>query len=129
MALELNSISIAVNANGEITLGTGSLSITSAQLTATSFSGGSVSINEGGYVDLSSTNPLANAVQINFKSGIGWIKTLNYSPTSVSGSIMGQIKVTGASSVYKTNLRLDNYYQNGCIIRPSLPTLTAPLKI
>ncbi|WP_310557874.1 glycosyl hydrolase [Flavobacterium sp.] len=128
LPLEINNVAALINAAGEINLGTGSLSIGFAKLTADSFSDGNVSVNEGGYVDLSSATPLAKEVQVNFTSGIGWIKTLNYSSRLVSVNNIGQIKVNGSDSVYKTNLRLDNYYLKGCIIRSNILS-TTPLTV
>lgn len=128
LTLQINSASATIT-GGIIQFGTGSLVVGSANLTATSLSGGNVTINSGGYIDLSSTTPFLNAVQINFTSGIGWIRTLNYDATAVSTNNLAQIKVNNAASVYKTNLRLDNYYLNGCVIRANLPTTTTPLTV
>lgn len=127
LVLQINNAS-AVITSGVIQLGTGSLVVGSANLTATSLSGGTVTINAGGYIDLSSATPLLNSVQINFTSGIGWIRTTNYNPTAVSTNNLAQIKVNGSESVYKTNLRLDHYYLNGCVIRANLAA-TTPLTV
>lgn len=129
MPLAINTVSSTITANGIISLGTGSLTISWAILTAETLSGGNITLNEGAYIELNSTNPLLNNTQVNFTSGLSWIKTLNYLPRSITVSKLSQIKINGNESVYKTNLRLDNYYQKGCIIRPSLPTTTTPLKI
>jgi hypothetical protein len=109
---------------GVIQFGTGSLDIGKATLTATSLSGGNVTVSDG-YINLSSTTPLLNNVQINFTSGIGWIRTTNYDASAVSTNSLGQIKVNNATSVYQTNLRLDHYYLNGCVIRANLASTTA----
>lgn len=127
LQLQINNVANKITANGVIALGSGSLAISFANLSATSFSGGNITVNEGGYVELNSTTPLANNVQVNLTSGIGWIKTLNYSTRLVSLSNLGQIKVNGNASVYKTNLRLDNYYK-GCVIR-SNEASTSPLTV
>jgi hypothetical protein len=127
LALQINTAAATIT-GGVIQFGTGSLVVGSANLTATSLSGGNVTINEDGYVDLSSATPFQNNVQINFTSGIGWIKTINYTAKNVSITNLPQIKVNGNASVYKTNLRLDNYYLNGCVIRGNLSS-TAPLTI
>jgi len=128
LPLKINTVVSTINANGIITLGTGSLSIGLANLSATSFSGGSVTVNEGAYVELSGTSPLAGGTQINFTSGIGWIKTINLNARLVSINYSTQLKVNGINAVYKTNLRLDNYYLKGCVIRANLTT-TTPLMI
>jgi Glycosyl hydrolase catalytic core/Secretion system C-terminal sorting domain/F5/8 type C domain len=133
LPLQLNNVTATVTANGEINLGTGSLGISMANLTAQSLAGagGNVAVNEGAYFELTSTTPIRSTtpkVQINFTSGIGWIKTTNFSARLVSISYLGQIKVNGITSVYKTNLRLDNYYLKGCIIR-SNDASTSPLSV
>lgn len=128
LPLQINNVANLITANGIITLGTGSLTIGIANLTATSFSGGNVTINEGGYIDLSSSSPLAGNVQVNFTSGIGWIRTINLSARLVTINYSTQLKVNGSNGVYKSNLRLDNYYLKGCVIRANL-TSTTPLTV
>lgn len=127
LTLQINTGSATIT-SGVIQFGSGSLAISSANLNATSLSGGNVTVNSGGYIDLSSVTPFLNAVQINFTSGIGWIRTPNYKTTAVNTNNLAQIKVNGSASVYKTNLRLDNYYLNGCVIRANLTT-TTPLTV
>lgn len=131
LPLELNNVTTPITANGIIILGTGSLAVGYSQLSAQSLSTGSVTVNEGGYIELTSTTPFQSTtprVQINFTSGIAWIKTLNYSARLVSITNLSQIKVNGSASVYKTNLRLDNYYLKGCIIRSNAAS-TSPLTV
>jgi Glycosyl hydrolase catalytic core len=125
--LQINSAS-AVITSGAIQFGTGSLEVGSASLEATSLSGGTVTLNENGYINLTSATPLLNDVQINLTSGIGWIRTPNLNARAISDTNLGQIKVNGSSAVYTSNLRLDHYYLNGCVIRANLAT-TAPLTI
>lgn len=125
LALQIN-VTASIT-GGVIQFGTGSLDIGKATLTATSLSGGNVTVSDG-YINLSSTTPLLNNVQINFTSGIGWIRTTNYDASAVSTNSLGQIKVNNATSVYQTNLRLDHYYLNGCVIRANLAS-TTPLTV
>jgi hypothetical protein len=127
LPLQINSAAATIT-SGAIQFGSGSLTISSANLTATSFSGGTVTVNEGAYVTLSSATPLLNNVQINFTSGIGWIKTPNYNARAVSDNNIGQIKVNNINAIYANNLRLDHYYLNGCVIRANLAA-TAPLTV
>jgi Glycosyl hydrolase catalytic core len=128
LVLQINSSATTITAAGVIQIGTGSLTVGSANLTATGFSGGSVTINDGGYVSLSSATPLANSVQVNFTSGIGWVRTTSYDASSVSANNLGQLKVNGSAAVYQTNLRLDHYYLTGCVIRANLASAT-PLTV
>ena len=127
LPLQINSAAATIT-SGVIQFGSGSLAVGSATITATSISGGTVTINEGGYVELSSATPLLNNVQINFTSGIGWIRTPNYNASAVSAGNLGQIKVNSSSAVYASNLRLDHYYLNGCVIRANLAA-TTPLTV
>ena len=128
LPLKINNVANLITANGIIALGTGSLDINFANLTATSFSGGSLTINEGAYVELNGTSPLSGGTQVNFTSGLCWIKTINLSARLVSINYSTQLKVNGSNGVYKSNLRLDNYYLKGCVIRANLAT-TTPLTI
>jgi trimeric autotransporter adhesin len=125
--LQINSAAATIT-SGAIQFGTGSLAVGSANLTATSISGGTVTINEGGYVELSAAAPFLNNVQINLISGIGWIRTLNYKASDIASTNIGQIKVNNSTAVYQTNLRLDHYYLNGCVIRANLAA-TTPLMV
>tara|TARA_R110002049_G_scaffold69554_2_gene180155 strand:+ start:4873 stop:7215 length:2343 start_codon:yes stop_codon:yes gene_type:complete len=126
--MQLHNASSSIIANGIINLGTGSLSITNSSLEAIAFSSGSVSIHNEGYVDLSDTNPLQNSVTINFTSGIGWVRTLNVKGSTILNDYVSQINVNSVAATYKTNLRLDNYYLEGTVIR-SNDLSTAPLII
>lgn len=133
LPLQINNAITIITASGDINLGTGSLSMGMSSLIAASFTaaGGNVVVNEGAYIELTDTTPFKSTtpkVQINFTSGIGWIKTTNYSARLVSITNLSQIKVNGNASVYKTNLRLDNYYLKGCVIR-SNDAATSPLTV
>ena len=128
LVLQINSSATTITAAGIIQIGTGSLTVGSANLTATGFSGGNVTINDGGYVSLSNPTPLANSVQINFTSGLGWVRTTDYTATDISTNNLGQLKINGSAAVYQTNLRLDHYYLNGCVIRANLAS-TTPLTV
>ena len=133
LQLQINTVVPTVVANGEINVGSGSLTISMASLTAQSFSGagGAVTINEGAYVELSDATPFKSTtprVQINFTSGLAWIKTNNVNARLVLVSYLSQIRVNGATSSYKNNLRLDNYYFTGCVIRANLVS-TKPLTV
>lgn len=137
LPLKINNIAAIIIANGEINLGTGSLTISMAMLTAQSFSGtgGSLVVNEGAYIDLSERVPFkTSTIQINFTSGIGWIRTINATPATIRDSYREQIKVNGTItkredlSTNLSKLRLDNYYIKGCVIR-SNEANTSPLTV
>ncbi|MGZ0014788.1 glycosyl hydrolase [Yeosuana sp. AK3] len=126
--LQLHNASDLVIASGVINLSLGSLSVSASSLQAQAISGGSVTINNGAYVDVSAANPFQNNVTINFTSGIAWIRTLNKKGVDINNDNLAQITVNGSASVYESNLRLDNYYLNGTVIRSNDLT-TSPLTI
>lgn len=115
-------------ANGSINLGTGSLTITSSSIMAEALTGGTIEINANAYLELSSNNPLQNGTIINFNSGLAWLKTINLKGENIQTNHLSQIKVNNQQAVYQNNLRLDNYYLNGTLIR-SNELATTPLTI
>lgn len=133
LSLRINTVTPVIIATGEINLGSGTLVIGSANLKAPSLSGGGgiVTITEGGYIELTDTTPFKSStprVQVNLTSGIGWVKATNVDARFFQVFFMSNISVNGSSAVYKTNLRLDNYYLKGCVVR-SLDVATSPLLV
>ena len=126
--LIINNSSNGIIANGIINLGNGSLTITKSNITAEAVSGGTIEINIEAYVDLNSINPFQNNTNINFNSGIAWIRTKNLKGSDIQTKHLSQIKVNKQLAVYQGNLRLDNYYLNGTVIR-SNDLSTSPLTI
>ena len=133
LPLRINTVMAAIVATGEINVGSGSLTIGMLSLTAQSFSGagGTITINEGAYVALSDAVPFKPStpqVQINFTSGLAWIKLNNVNARTAWLTYTSVIRVNGANSSYKNNLRFDNYYWSGCVIRANLAS-TTPLTV
>ncbi len=133
LPLQINAVVPTIVANGEINLGTGTLTIGMANLTAPSFSGagGRITINEGAYVALSDAvpfKPSSPEVLINFTSGLAWIKLNNVNARTAWTNPTSTFRVNGANSSYRNNLRYDNYYWSGCVLRANLAS-TAPLTV
>jgi hypothetical protein len=126
--LVVQDYATAISANGVINLGTGSLSITTSNIWAEAISGGNVQINDQGYLDLTDTQPLQNSTTINFTSGIAWVRATNMKVVAFLNTHLSQIFVNQQAAVHKTNIRLDNYYFNGTVIR-SQDTSSASLII
>jgi hypothetical protein len=126
--LILSNVSAEVIANGIINVVNGSLNLTNVNITAEAISGGSLLLNLEAYLNLTSTTAFLNNTNININSGIAWIRTLNIKGAEIENNHLNQIKVNNQSANYTTNLRLDNYYLNGTVIRSNEPT-TAPLTI
>ncbi|MFH4969508.1 glycosyl hydrolase [Gaetbulibacter sp. M240] len=112
-------------ATGVINLGTGTLSITNSSLKANAISSGSLVINGDAYLTLSDTSPLQNNVSVNFTSDVGWIRTLSKKPSEILNDHLSQFAINSSAAVYQSNLRLDNYYSNGTIIRGNQLTANA----
>ena len=118
-----------VIASGTIKFGEeGSLSIENGTLTALKISGGTVTIGENSYVTLTDSIPLTNNPSINFISPISWLKALAVIPAVFNSTYLGFISTNGSAANYPSNIRLDNYYSQGTIVRPNDLTAT-PLSI
>ena len=104
------------------------LHITNGSLNALSFSGGTLNLNESSYVNLHSNQPLSTDAKIKLSSNICWLR-LNNVPTHEAYDLYSsQISVADSPVEYPANIRFDNYYNSGVIIRPHDSNL-APLTI
>lgn len=107
-----------ITANGIINLGTGSMVLQNVELSAHALSHGNVQIEEDTYLNLTSANPLLGSVEINFSTSLSWLKTENLVPNQINSGHISKFKVEQLPANYQTNIRLDNFYENGSIIRP-----------
>jgi hypothetical protein len=114
-----------ITANGIINLGSGSLILSKSGLKANGISAGTVIINEEGYLDLENTNPFLENVHLEINSGIGWVRTKKLDGATIVANHINHIKVNQQTAVYKTNLRLDNYYFGGTVIRSNSSSINA----
>jgi hypothetical protein len=117
--LTVENVSTNIEANGIINLGTSALSISNAALNATAISGGQVGLHSEAYINLSANNALQNNVEVDFTSPVAWLKMLNVNPVTVSNNYVSQFSIDDDTAVYQTNLRIDNYYENGSVVRSS----------
>jgi hypothetical protein len=106
-----------VVAEGIISLGIGSLTLTTAEVLTEAVSGGNIELNENAYLNITSNTPFINNVAIKLNSGLSWIRTLNLKVADILNNHIGQIKVNNETAIYTYNLRLDNYYHDGTVIR------------
>ncbi len=125
LMLQIENEEATILSNGVINLGNGSLYIGSVNLIAEALSGGHVEIQQNGYIDLINSNPLQNNVTINFNSGLGWVRTLQLKGAEIVANHIGQITVNQLAAVYENNLRLDNYYFDGTVVRSNEPSTMA----
>jgi hypothetical protein len=124
----ISNVSTTIIAASEINLGTtGSLTITNATIIANAIRGGVININENGYLNLELSNALRTTLtEINLNSGIGWVRTKLIAPSVIQSTNIGQFKVNTVAASYPSNLRLDNYYFGGTVIRSNVSS-TSPV--
>lgn len=122
-------LSCNVEANEAIVLNdSNTLHISNGILNAISISGGQVNLNEDSYINLSASIPLSNSVQIHLNSDISWLRLSNVNPNDAYSNYLSTIFVSQGIATYPDNIRFDNYYDNGTVIR--IHNLdTSPLKI
>ena len=104
------------------------LHITNGSLNALSFSGGTLNLNESSYVNLHSNQPLSTDAKIKLSSNISWLRLNNVPTYEAYDLYSSQISVADSPVEYPANIRFDNYYNSGVIIRPHDSNL-APGKI
>ena len=126
--LTLANTNVPIAANGIINLGSGSLTLTSSELLANSVSNGEIHIESEGYLELSGVNPIQGNITINLNNGTGWVKTTQLNALTVSANHLNQISINGQTPQYGVNLRIDQYYFNGAVIRSNIAT-ASPLMV
>ena len=113
--LELNGNAVA---DGIIQFGAGSLSIINGELEASDITGGSLEIGENGYLYLSGSGVILENTNVSFLSPLCWIRAENMLPADVHDQLLANITYKEEAGLYLENIRLDNYYTDGTVIRP-----------
>ena len=111
------TLTCEAEANAPIHLGTGILKIENGVLNANSILGGNVIISKNGYLNLSDSVPLLNNSQIDFSASPSWLRTILVKPVDFFTNYISQITVNGQIALYPENIRIDNYYANGSVVR------------
>ena len=93
------------------------LQISNGTLEAKSISGGSLILNENSYVNLSDAEPLLNDVKVYLNSDISWLRLENVKPNLTNNMYLSHLFIFGATAQFPSNIRFDNYYDNGTVIR------------
>lgn len=94
-----------------------SLRMENATLNTDFISGGSVNLDNGAYINLMGNEPLTDGVKIDFVSGTAWVKTAKLTPETIFNDHLQVFSINKLPAVYQTNLRIDNYYTNGSVVR------------
>ena len=122
-------LSCEVEANGTIVLNDSkTLTVSNGILNAISINGGQIKLNNNSYINLNADSPLSISVQVYFNSDISWMRLYNVHPEEAYENHLSNIYVSQNTAIYPDNIRFDNYYDKGTVIRTHNLNST-PLKV
>ena len=106
-------------ANGEIILNeNGKIIITDGELNSEKISGfGEIILNNSAYLNLTDIYPIFEGISVNFNSNESWIRFYNLDPSSAFYYYHDNIFYNDQQLSYPENIRFDNYYNEGSIVR------------
>ena len=112
-------ISCEVSAENEINLGeNGEITIINGQLNGDSITGfGNIIMGDSSYLNLENSYPIHEGLSITFESNNSWVRLSNLDPDSAYYYYHDNFFQTNQLLSYPENLRIDNYYYSGSIIR------------
>jgi len=112
-------LSCEVIANNEVSLGeNGKITIVNGELHGELISGiGQINLGESSYIYLESMYPIDESITINFNSHNSWILFRNVNPTTAFFNYNDNFFEENQLLSYPLSLRIDNYYNNGSVIR------------
>ena len=113
-------ITCEVIANDDINLGeNGKITIINGELSGVSVSGvGNIIMGESSYIYLDNSYPIGEGLSITFESNDTWIRLNNVKTSTAYYNYSDNFFQENQVLSYPETLRIDNYYQNGSIIRP-----------
>ena len=113
-------ITCEVIANDDINLGeNGKITIINGELSGVSVSGvGNIIMGESSYIYLDNSYPIGEGLSITFESNNTWIRLNNVKTSTAYYNYSDNFFHENQVLSYPETLRIDNYYQNGSIIRP-----------
>ena len=113
-------ITCEVIANDDINLGeNGKITIINGELSGVSVSGvGNIIMGESSYIYLDNSYPIGEGLSITFESNNTWIRLNNVKTSTAYYNYSDNFFQENQVLSYPETLRIDNYYQNGSIIRP-----------
>ena len=114
-------ITCEVVANNDINLGeNGKITIINGQLNGDSISGvGNIVMHESSYLYLDGSYPIEEGLSVTFESNKSWIRLNNVEPFTAYYYYSDNFFQENQVLSYPETLRIDNYYQNGSVVRPS----------
>lgn len=118
----------SVVAAGIISPGSGSLTLDKTAVKAEGIGNGRILLNEDTYLELNTGAPFAPGASVELASAIAWVSLPAVKPRSVSENMLPVLTVNNQPAIYPDNIRIDNYYSSGSIVRMENST-TAPLTL
>ena len=108
----LDSPEIILNENGKII-------ITEGELNSEKISGfGEIILNNSAYLNLTDIYPIFEGISVHINSNESWIRFYNLDPSSAYYYYHDNIFYEDQQLSYPEEIRFDNYYHDGCVIRP-----------
>ena len=106
-------------ANGEIILNeNGKIIITDGELNSEKISGfGEIILNNSAYLNLTDIYPLFEGISVHINSNESWIRFYNLDPSSAFYYYHDNIFYNDQQLSYPEDIRFDNYYNEGSIVR------------
>jgi len=106
-------------ADGEIILNeNGKIIITEGELNSEKISGfGEIILNNSAYLNLTDIYPIYEGISVHINSNESWIRFYNLDPSSAYYYYHDNIFYEDQELSYPENIRYDNYYNNGSIVR------------
>ena len=106
-------------ADGEIILNeNGKIIITDGELNSEKISGfGQIILNNSAYLNLTDIYPLFEGITVNINSNVSWIRFYNLDPSSAFYYYHDNIFYEDQQLSYPENIRFDNYYNDGSLVR------------
>jgi len=106
-------------ADGEIILNeNGKIIIEDGELNSEKISGfGEIILNNSAYLNLTDIYPIFEGISVNFNSNESWIRFYNLDPSSAFYYYHDNIFYNDQQLSYPEDIRFDNYYNEGSIVR------------
>ena len=106
-------------ADGEIILNeNGKIIIEDGELNSEKISGyGQIILNNSAYLNLTDIYPIFEGISVNFNSNESWIRFYNLDPSSAFYYYHDNIFYNDQQLSYPEDIRFDNYYNEGSIVR------------
>ena len=106
-------------ANGEIILNeNGKIIITDGELNSEKISGfGEIILNNSAYLNLTDIYPIFEGISVHINSNESWIRFYNLDPSSAFYYYHDNIFYNDQQLSYPEDIRFDNYYNEGSIVR------------